>query len=161
MSESLVCVVMGSKSDWEIMSRTDALLTEFEVPHECRVLSAPRTSKAAAEYAAGLEARGVEVVICASGMAVHLAGAFAAHSLLPVLGVPIPSGDLKGMDALLATVQMPGGLAVGALGIGKAGADNAALLAVQILAGQRPELRERLRAYRQRRVEKVLAEQLP
>ena len=161
MSESLVSVVMGSKSDWGIMSRTDALLTEFEVPHECRVLSAHRTPKAAAEYAEALEGRGVEVVICAAGMAAHLAGAFAAHSLLPILGVPIPSGDLQGMDALLATVQMPGGMPVGTLAIGNAGADNAALLAIQILANKRPELRERLRAYRERRAEKVLAERLP
>jgi len=158
----LVCIVMGSKSDWaDVMSHAHALLTEFDVPHECRVLSAHRTPLETGEYADALEGRGVQVVIAGAGAAAHLAGVLAAHTTLPVLGVPIGSSDLKGLDALLATVQMPGGIPVGTLGIGKAGAVNAALLAVAILAAQRPELRERLKAYRRARADKVLAETLP
>lgn len=158
----LVTVIMGSKSDWAgVMSHADAILTEFDVPHECRVLSAHRTPKQTAEYAEALEERGVQVVIAGAGAAAHLAGVLAAHTTLPVLGVPIGSSDLKGLDALLATVQMPGGIPVGTLGIGKAGAVNAALLAVAILATTRPELRAKLKAFRQARAEKVLAETLP
>lgn len=162
MSGPLVCVMMGSKSDWAIMSRCDALLSEFDIPHECRVLSAHRTPAATSAYVSEMEARGVEVVIAAAGMAAHLAGVVAAHTTLPVLGVPLPGSDLQGMDALLATVQMPGGIPVATLSIGKAGADNAALFAAAILANNgRPELREAIKAYRKKRADKVLAETLP
>jgi len=133
MSESLVAVVMGSKSDWEAMRDTAATLTEFGVPHEARVLSAHRTPAETAKYASEAEERGLEVIIAAAGGAAHLAGVIAAHTILPVLGVPMVSPALKGLDSLLSTVQMPGGVPVGTLGIGKAGAKNAALLAVAIL----------------------------
>ena len=137
---SLVAVVMGSKSDWETMKHADQTLTDFGVPHECRVMSAHRSPALAAEFAAGAEARGVEVMIAAAGGAAHLAGVIAAHTVLPVLGVPMKSDALNGLDALLATVQMPGGIPVGTLAIGKAGAVNAALLAIAILANSRVEL---------------------
>ena len=157
----LVAVIMGSKSDWETMRQADETLTNFGVPHECRVLSAHRTPKETAEYVAAAESRGIEVVIAAAGGAAHLAGVCAAHTLLPVLGVPIESAALKGLDSLLSTVQMPGGIPVGTLAIGSAGARNAALLAVAILANQRPELREKLRRFRAEQSQKVLRETLP
>src|SRR5581483_4177521 len=156
----LVIVMMGSKSDWETMRQADEMLTNFGVPHECRVLSAHRTPKETAEYVSAAESRGVEVVIAAAGGAAHLAGVCAAHTLLPVLGVPIESASLKGLDSLLSTVQMPGGIPVGTLAIGKPGATNAALLAIAILANQRPELREKLRAFREEQARKVLSETL-
>jgi 5-(carboxyamino)imidazole ribonucleotide mutase len=152
---------MGSKSDWEVMRQADEMLTKFGVEHECRVLSAHRTPKETAEYVSAAEGRGMEVIIAAAGGAAHLAGVCAAHSLLPVLGVPMESGALKGLDSLLATVQMPAGIPVGTLAIGAAGARNAALLAVAILANSRPELRDRLRAFRAEQSAKVLAEKLP
>lgn len=152
---------MGSKSDWETMQHTGELLTRFEVPHEIRVLSAHRTPHETAEYAAEAAERGIEIVIAAAGGAAHLAGAIAAHTLLPVLGVPIESPSLKGIDSLLSTVQMPGGIPVGTLGIGKAGATNAALLAVAILATHRPELAGKLRAFREEQSRKVLEQKLP
>jgi 5-(carboxyamino)imidazole ribonucleotide mutase len=157
----LVAVIMGSKSDWDTMRQADELLTSFEVPHECRVLSAHRTPKETAEYVAAAESRGIEVVIAAAGGAAHLAGVCAAHTLVPVLGVPIESAALKGLDSLLSTVQMPGGIPVGTLAIGPAGARNAALLAIAILANQRPELREKLRSFRAEQSRKVLRETLP
>lgn len=158
----LVSIVMGSKSDWgTYMSRAQKLLEEFDIPHECKVLSAHRTPAETSAWASKLEERGVEVVIAGAGGAAHLAGVVAAHTVMPVLGVPIPSSDLQGLDALLAIVQMPGGIPVGSLAIGKAGADNAALLAISILANTRPELREKLWAYRRKRADKVLAETLP
>jgi 5-(carboxyamino)imidazole ribonucleotide mutase len=157
----LVAVMMGSKSDWEVMRQADEVLTKFGVAHECRVLSAHRTPAETAAYVSGAEARGVEVIIAAAGGAAHLAGVCAAHTLLPVLGVPMESASLKGLDSLLSTVQMPAGIPVGTLAIGPAGARNAALLAIAILAAQRPELREKLRAYRAEMREKVLAETLP
>jgi 5-(carboxyamino)imidazole ribonucleotide mutase len=160
-SSPLVAVIMGSKSDWETMRQADELLTAFGVPHECRVLSAHRTPKETAEYVAAAESRGIEVVIAAAGGAAHLAGVCAAHTLVPVLGVPIESASLKGLDSLLSTVQMPGGIPVGTLAIGPAGARNAALLAIAILANQRPELRERLRSFRAEQSQKVLRETLP
>src|SRR5215472_8746342 len=159
-SRPLVIVLMGSKSDWEVMRQTDEVLTSFGVPHECRVLSAHRTPAETAEYVSGAEARGVEVVIAAAGGAAHLAGVCAAHTILPVLGVPMESAALKGMDSLLSTVQMPAGIPVGTLAIGSAGARNAALLAVAILAGNRPELREALRKFRQDQKQKILKETL-
>ena len=137
---------MGSKSDWEVMRQAGEMLTKFGVEHECRVLSAHRTPKETAEYVSAAEGRGMEVIIAAAGGAAHLAGVCAAHTLLPVLGVPMESGALKGLDSLLATVQMPAGIPVGTLAIGAAGARNAALLAIAILANGRPELRDRLRA---------------
>ena len=159
-SRPLVIVLMGSKSDWEVMRQTDEVLTSFGVPHECRVLSAHRTPAETAEYVAGAEARGVEVVIAAAGGAAHLAGVCAAHTILPVLGVPMESAALKGMDSLLSTVQMPAGIPVGTLAIGPAGARNAALLAVAILATSRPDLRKKLHDFRAEQSAKVLKETL-
>ncbi len=157
----LVAVIMGSKSDWETMRQADEVLTQFGVPHECRVLSAHRTPAETAEYVGGAEGRGMEAIIAGAGGAAHLAGVCAAHTLLPVLGVPMESAALKGLDSLLSTVQMPSGIPVGTLGIGGAGARNAALLAVAILANSRPELREKLRQFRAEQREKVLRERLP
>jgi 5-(carboxyamino)imidazole ribonucleotide mutase len=156
----LVAVLMGSKSDWETMRWTQQTLSEFGVPNECRVLSAHRTPRETMEYVAGAEERGVEVIIAAAGGAAHLAGVAAAHTLLPVLGVPMESGALKGLDALLSTVQMPAGVPVGTVAIGKPGAVNAALLAVSLLASKRPDLREKLRAYRRAQSRRILGEQL-
>ncbi len=153
----LVAVVMGSRSDLETMRHTEEVLERFEVPHEVRILSAHRTPRETAEYAHKAEERGLEVIIAAAGGAAHLAGVIAAHTLLPVLGVPMESAALKGLDSLLSTVQMPGGVPVGTLGIGKAGATNAALLAVAILANKRAEYRDKLRAFREEQARKVLA----
>src|SRR5580765_182282 len=157
----LVVVMMGSKSDWEVMRQADEALTQFGVAHECRVLSAHRTPKETAEYVSGSGGRGTEVIIAAAGGAAHLAGVCAAHTVLPVLGVPMESAALKGMDSLLSTVQMPAGIPVGTLAIGPAGARNAALLAVAILANSRPKLRELLRQFRAEQSAKVLRETLP
>ena len=152
---------MGSKSDWETVRHASETLQKFDVPHESRVLSAHRTPSATIEYVTAAEGRGIEVVIAAAGGAAHLAGVCAANTILPVLGVPMESASLKGLDSLLSTVQMPGGIPVGTLAIGKPGAVNAALLAVAILARKRPELADRLRAFRAEQGEKVLAERLP
>jgi 5-(carboxyamino)imidazole ribonucleotide mutase len=160
-SNPLVAVIMGSKSDWEVMRQTDEVLASFGVPHECRVLSAHRTPAQTSEYVSQAESRGIEVIVAAAGGAAHLAGVCAAHTLLPVLGVPMESAALKGLDSLLSTVQMPSGIPVGTLAIGPAGARNAALLAVAILANSRPELREKLRQFRTKQSEKVLRETLP
>jgi 5-(carboxyamino)imidazole ribonucleotide mutase len=157
----LVAVIMGSKSDWDTMRHADETLTEFAVPHECRVISAHRTPQLAAEFASGAAARGVEVIICAAGGAAHLAGVFAAHTTLPVLGVPMKSDALNGMDSLLATVQMPAGIPVATLAIGKPGAINAALFAVAILANSRPNLRTKLAEFRQRQEQQVRSATLP
>jgi 5-(carboxyamino)imidazole ribonucleotide mutase len=156
-----VAVIMGSKSDWDTMQHCHEMLTQFGVAHECRVLSAHRTPDALAGYIKSCESRGVEVFIGAAGGAAHLAGVIAAQTVLPILGVPIESGSLKGLDSLLAMVQMPGGIPVGTLAIGKPGATNAALLAIAILATSRPELRQRLQDYRKKQAEKILAEKLP
>ena len=156
----LVIILMGSKSDWGVMGQTAEMLTRFGVPHECRVLSAHRTPLETAEYVSAAEGRGVEVVIAAAGGAAHLAGVCAAHTVLPVLGVPMESAALMGMDSLLSTVQMPAGIPVGTLAIGPAGARNAALLAVAILANSRPELRAKLKAFRGEQRDKVLGESL-
>jgi len=160
IKKPLVIVLMGSKSDWETMQHADAVLTQFGIEHECRVLSAHRTPKETAEFVSQAESRGAEVVIAAAGGAAHLAGVAAAHTLLPVLGVPMTSA-LNGLDSLLSTVQMPGGIPVATLAIGKAGATNAALLAAAILSLSRPELKKKLKAYRQTQSEKVLGEKLP
>ena len=152
----LVGILMGSKSDWETMKNARDTLARFGVPHECRVLSAHRTPGATVEYVSSAEDRGIEVMIAAAGGAAHLAGVVAAHTMLPVLGVPMESASLKGLDSLLATVQMPGGIPVGTLAIGKPGATNAALLAVAILANTRPDLKDKLRAFREEQTAKVL-----
>lgn len=151
----LVAVVMGSKTDWETMKHASDTLSEFGVTHESRVMSAHRTPRLAAEFASSAEGRGVEIIIAAAGGAAHLAGVVAAHTTLPVLGVPMKSEALNGLDSLLSTVQMPAGIPVGTLAIGKAGAINAALLAVAVLANHRPELREKLRQFRARQEQKV------
>ena len=160
-NKPLVSVIMGSKSDWETMRHADEVLTNFGVNHECRIVSAHRTPALMAEFAAQAEARGIEVVIAGAGGAAHLPGMVAAQTLIPVLGVPVESHALKGMDSLLSIAQMPGGIPVGTLAIGKAGATNAALLAVAILANSRPELRERLRQFREEQTNRVLNDVLP
>ncbi len=158
--EPLVSVIMGSKSDWETMRHADEILTRFNVPHECRIISAHRTPGLMAEFAAAAESRGIEVIIAGAGGAAHLPGMVAAQTLIPVLGVPVESHALKGMDSLLSIAQMPGGIPVGTLAIGKAGATNAALLAVAILANTRPELREKLRKFREEQTAKVMNDTL-
>jgi 5-(carboxyamino)imidazole ribonucleotide mutase len=159
--EPLVTVIMGSKSDWETMRHADEILTRFDVPHECRIISAHRTPGLMAEFAAAAESRGVEVIIAGAGGAAHLPGMVASQTLIPVLGVPVESHALKGMDSLLSIAQMPGGIPVGTLAIGKAGAINAALLAIAILANSRPELREKLRKFREEQTAKVESDKLP
>src|SRR6202163_3940187 len=161
IAQPLVAVIMGSKSDWEVMRQADEVLTKFEIAHECRVLSAHRTPTQTAEYVSGAEGRGMEVIIAAAGGAAHLAGVLASHTVLPVLGVPMESASLKGLDSLLSTVQMPGGVPVGTLGIGKPGAVNAALLAVAILAIADPKLRAKLRKFRADQEKAVRAQTLP
>ena len=160
-SPSLVAVVMGSKSDWDTMRHADETLTAFGIAHECHVMSAHRTPQLASDFSANAAARGTEVIIAAAGGAAHLAGVIAAHTILPVLGVPMKSDALNGMDSLLATVQMPAGIPVGTLAIGKPGAINAALFAVAILANSRPELRTRLEEFRKSQEQKVRAATLP
>lgn len=157
----LVAVIMGSKSDWETMRHAAEVLAQFEVPHECRIVSAHRTPAWLAEFAASAESRGLEAIIAGAGGAAHLPGMTAAQTLIPVLGVPVESRALKGMDSLLSIVQMPAGIPVGTLAIGAAGATNAALLAIAILANTRPELRERLRLFRQQQTQRVLNDTLP
>jgi 5-(carboxyamino)imidazole ribonucleotide mutase len=151
----VVGVIMGSRSDWDTLRYAAETLAGFGVPHETRIVSAHRTPQWMAEYATTAEERGLEVIIAGAGGAAHLPGMVAAHTVLPVLGVPVESASLKGIDSLLSIVQMPGGVPVGTLAIGKAGATNAALLAVAILAGKRPELRDRLRQYREDQARKV------
>jgi 5-(carboxyamino)imidazole ribonucleotide mutase len=159
-TQPLVGVIMGSKSDWDTMRHAVDILENFGVACEKRVLSAHRTPKVTAEYAATAEERGMEAIIAGAGGAAHLAGVVAAYTTLPVLGVPIESQALKGMDSLLSTVQMPGGIPVATFAIGKAGATNAALFAVAILAGSRPELRKKLHAWRDGQAERILSETL-
>ena len=156
----LVGVIMGSKSDWDTMRYSSEILTEFGVPHETKIVSAHRTPHFMSEYASSAEQRGLEVIIAAAGGAAHLPGMVAAYTVLPVLGVPIESHALKGLDSLLSIVQMPGGVPVGALAIGKAGAVNSALLAISILATHRPDLREKLRGFRAEQTRKVLGDAL-
>jgi 5-(carboxyamino)imidazole ribonucleotide mutase len=153
--KSLVAVVMGSKSDWETMRAAADTLQQFGVPHESRVMSAHRTPALASEFAATAESRGVEVIIAAAGGAAHLAGVIAAHTTLPVLGVPMKSDALNGLDSLLSTVQMPAGIPVGTLAIGKPGATNAALLAIAILANTRSDLKKKLREFRAEQERKI------
>lgn len=156
----LVGVIMGSKSDWETMRAAAATLAEFGVAHESRVVSAHRTPAWMAEYAAGAAARGIEVIIAGAGGAAHLPGMTAGHTLLPVIGVPIQSKALNGLDSLLSIVQMPAGVPVATMAIGRAGAINAALFAVAILALNRPPLCDALAAYRAARAAAVMDEVL-
>ena len=157
----LVAVIMGSTSDWETMRHADEVLTRFDVPHECRVVSAHRTPGFMADFAESAEARGLEVIIAGAGGAAHLPGMVAAQTLVPVFGVPVKSKALKGLDSLLSIVQMPAGVPVGTLAIGPSGATNAALLAVAVLANTRPELRESLRRFREEQTAKVREATLP
>src|SRR5579864_1199178 len=156
-----VGVIMGSKSDLEHLQPAVDLLTELHIPHEVRIVSAHRTPEWMSEYASTAEERGLEVIIAGAGGAAHLPGMVAAQTLVPVLGVPVESHALKGMDSLLSIVQMPGGIPVGTLAIGKAGAINAALLAVAMLANHDPALREKLRAFRNEQASQVRSEELP
>jgi 5-(carboxyamino)imidazole ribonucleotide mutase len=157
----LVGVIMGSKSDWETMQHTCQMLQSLEVSYERHIVSAHRTPDWMAEYAKGAIDRGLEVIIAAAGGAAHLPGMVAAHTTIPVLGVPIKSSTLNGVDSLLSIVQMPAGVPVGTLAIGTAGAKNAALLAVSILANKRPDLRLRLNNFRLKQRESVLNDTLP
>jgi 5-(carboxyamino)imidazole ribonucleotide mutase len=159
-SAPLVGVIMGSRSDWDTMRLTSEVLSEFDIEHECQIVSAHRTPDWMNEYAKTAEDRGLEVIVAGAGGAAHLPGMVAALTVLPVLGVPVESKILKGMDSLLSIVQMPGGVPVGTLAIGSAGAKNAGLLAVRILAGSRPELRERLHAYHKQQTDQVRQDQL-
>src|SRR5687768_11114554 len=160
-SKPLVAVVMGSTSDWETMKHAVDVLEQFAVPHEHHVVSAHRTPVWMAEFAGGAEGRGIEVIIAGAGGAAHLPGMIAAHTVVPVLGVPVQSAALQGLDSLLSIVQMPGGVPVATLAIGKAGAINAGLMAVAIMAVSRPALRAKLRAFRSEQTERVRREELP
>src|SRR5688500_12247596 len=159
--QPLVAVIMGSQSDWDTMRVAHERLEQFGVPHESRIVSAHRTPQWMSQFAAEAESRGVEVVIAGAGGAAHLPGMIAAQTVVPVLGVPVQSHALNGMDSLLSIVQMPAGVPVGTLAIGKAGATNAALLAVAILANTRPDLRQRLRAFRDEQTKAVLENSRP
>jgi 5-(carboxyamino)imidazole ribonucleotide mutase len=156
MANPLVGIIMGSKTDLDVLESAVEILKEFGIEHEVRVLSAHRTPEQVLEWSANAESRGLEVLIAGAGGAAHLPGVVAAKTVLPVLGVPVPSTTLGGADALLSIVQMPKGIPVGTLAIGKPGAANAALLAIAILAGKRPELREKLRSWRKSRAEEVI-----
>ena len=158
--QPLVGNIMGSKSDWDTMRHAKEMLDRFGVPHEAKVVSAHRTPQWMVEYASSAVERGLQIIIAGAGGAAHLPGMVAANTLLPVLGVPVESKALKGMDSLLSIVQMPGGIPVGTLAIGKSGAQNAALLAVAILANHDPALREKLRVFREEQASKVRSEEL-
>ena len=157
----LVAVIMGSSSDWETMRHAVEMLERFAVPHERHIVSAHRTPMWLAEFAHAAEGRGIEVIIAGAGGAAHLPGMVAAQTVLPVLGVPVQSAALQGLDSLLSIVQMPGGVPVGTLAIGKPGATNAALLAIAILSNSRPDLRVQLRTFREMQTQAVLQERLP
>lgn len=161
MADPIVGVVMGSRSDWETMRHAVETLERLGVPHEARVVSAHRTPDALFEYAAGARGRGLEVIVAGAGGAAHLPGMLAAKTSLPVLGVPVESKALNGLDSLLSIVQMPAGVPVGTLAIGRAGAVNAALLATAIVAATRPDLREALERYRSEQTDAVLADPRP
>ena len=156
----LVAIIMGSTSDWETMQPASEILADFGVAHECRVVSAHRTPDLLFEFAKTAESRGLEVIIAGAGGAAHLPGMTASQTVLPVLGVPVQSKALSGLDSLLSIIQMPAGVPVGTLAIGTAGAKNAALLAVSILANSRPELRKQLHEFRNRQTETVLNSKL-
>jgi 5-(carboxyamino)imidazole ribonucleotide mutase len=157
----LVGVIMGSQSDWETLRFAAETLAELGIPHEVRVVSAHRTPDLMFEYAASAEARGLELIIAGAGGAAHLPGMVASKTILPVLGVPVRSQALNGMDSLLSIVQMPSGIPVGTLAIGKAGATNAALLAAAMLGAKYPQFREALRTFRSARTQSVLASPNP
>jgi 5-(carboxyamino)imidazole ribonucleotide mutase len=157
----LVAIIMGSKSDWPTMEHASVILSEFGVPHETKIVSAHRTPDLLFEFAKSAESRGIEVIIAGAGGAAHLPGMCASQTILPVLGVPVESRALKGLDSLLSIAQMPAGVPVGTLAIGEAGAKNAALLAVSILANSRPELRKKLQAFRSKQTKTVLKSALP
>jgi 5-(carboxyamino)imidazole ribonucleotide mutase len=159
-SKPVVAIIMGSKSDWETMRHAVEMLDDLGVPNEARVLSAHRTPEATADFARKAAERGLRVIIAGAGGAAHLAGVIAAHTWLPVLGVPIQS-KLQGLDSLLSTAQMPGGIPVGTLAIGEAGAKNAALLASAILATSDKTIRQKLEAFRRKQSEAVLSAKLP
>ena len=161
MAEALVGLIMGSKSDWDTMQHAAQILDVLGVPHETKIVSAHRTPDLLFEYAASAEQRGIEVIIAGAGGAAHLPGMIAAKTILPVLGVPVESKALQGIDSLLSIVQMPAGVPVGTLAIGKPGAINAALLAASIVAISRPDVRERLRAFRAEQTNAVLAQPDP
>ncbi len=160
-SSPLVGVIMGSKSDWETMRAAAEVLKEFGVAHECQIVSAHRTPDWMTEYARSAEERGLQVIVAGAGGAAHLPGMVASMTVLPVLGVPVESRALKGMDSLLSIAQMPGGVPVGTMAIGPAGAKNAGLLAVRILAGSRPELRDQLHQFHEQQAQRVREDTLP
>ena len=161
MAEPLVGVIMGSRSDWETMRHAVETLDALGVPHEVKVVSAHRTPDLLFDYAASAEGRGIQVIVAGAGGAAHLPGMAASKTVLPVLGVPVESKALKGMDSLLSIVQMPGGIPVGTLAIGPAGAVNAALLAASIVGSTRPEVREAVRRWREERTRAVLEDPDP
>lgn len=161
MADALVGLIMGSKSDWDTMQHAADILDALGVPHETKVVSAHRTPDLLFEYAESAEARGIEVIIAGAGGAAHLPGMTAAKTTIPVLGVPVESKALQGIDSLLSIVQMPAGVPVGTLAIGKPGAINAALLAAAIIANSRPDVRDRLRAFRAEQTNAVLAQPDP
>ncbi|MCH8017184.1 MAG: 5-(carboxyamino)imidazole ribonucleotide mutase [Acidobacteria bacterium] len=156
MTTPKIGILMGSKSDADIMGEAARILEEFGVPHEVKVLSAHRTPQETSEYAQSAEGRGIQALIAGAGYAAHLAGALAAHSTLPIIGVPLEASSLKGLDSLLSTVQMPKGIPVACMGIGKAGAINAALFAVQILSRSDPALAQKLKEYREKMRQEIL-----
>jgi 5-(carboxyamino)imidazole ribonucleotide mutase len=160
-SNALVAIIMGSKSDWDTMRHSVEMLDELEVPNEAHVLSAHRTPDATADFARKAADRGIRVMIAGAGGAAHLAGVIAAYTWLPVLGVPIQSQALHGLDSLLSIVQMPGGMPVGTLAIGNSGAKNAALLAASIIGLGDAKVRERLQAFRKKQTDSVLAQRVP
>lgn len=159
-STPIVSIIMGSKSDWPTMEHASLILSEFGVPHETKIVSAHRTPDLLFEFAKRAEERGIEVIIAGAGGAAHLPGMCASQTVLPVLGVPVESKALKGLDSLLSIAQMPAGVPVGTLAIGEAGAKNAGLLAVSILANSRPELRKKLKAFRSKQAKTVLRTKL-
>jgi 5-(carboxyamino)imidazole ribonucleotide mutase len=161
MKSPLVAVIMGSKSDWETMKHAVEILERFAVPHEARVVSAHRTPDLMADYAKEAADRGIQVIIAGAGGAAHLPGMVAAHTHLPVFGVPVQSRALSGMDSLLSIAQMPGGIPVGTLAIGDAGAKNAGLLAVSVIALQNASVRQALIAFRKKQTDEVLRQTLP
>jgi phosphoribosylaminoimidazole carboxylase PurE protein len=156
MTNPKIGILMGSKSDADIMGEASRILEEFGVPHEMKVLSAHRTPQETSEYAQSAESKGIQALIAGAGYAAHLAGALAAHSTLPIIGVPLDASSLQGLDSLLSTVQMPKGIPVACMGIGKAGAINAALFAVQILARSDPDLAQKLKEYREKMRQEIL-----
>src|SRR3954469_9872931 len=160
MPSPLVGIIMGSKSDWGTMPAAGAIFEQFRISCECQIVSAHRTPQWMCEYAASAEERGLEVIIAGAGGAAHLPGMVASQTIPPVLGVPVQSKALSGLDSLLSIVQMPGGIPVGTLAIGEAGAKNAGLLAVRILGTTRPEMREKLHAYHAEMAAKVQSESL-